>query len=146
MTIKLYQNASPPDYVDKEITLVAEVEGTLRAPTSILNPVVNIERASLSGFNYAHIPEFNRYYYVGGISSELNGLIAVSFIVDVLMSAKDAIRNMYAIIKRQENQYNLYLDDGIFKAYQNTKHKIIQFPYGFTDYSFILALAGNSDS
>lgn len=143
MTIKLYQNASPPDYVNKEIVLIDEIEGTLRAPTSILNPTITFERASLSGFNYAHIPEFNRYYYLGGVSSEVNGLISVSFIVDVLMSAKDAIYNMYAIIKRQENQYNLYLDDGIFKGYQNTKHKIIRLPYGFTDYSYVLALAGN---
>ena len=65
--------------------------------------------------------------------------------VDVLMTFRDEIKNMEAIIKRQENNYNLYLDDGIFKAYQNTKHKLLKFPNGFSDFSYILALAGNGE-
>lgn len=143
MYINLYQNTSPPNYVNKSITEVISLEGTLREPTSIIDPVVIIERDTPMGFNYVHIPIFNRYYFVTGISSESNGLVAVSMHVDVLMTYKAQIRNMYAVIKRQENQYNLYLDDGIFKAYQNTKHKLIKFPNSFTNFSYILALAGN---
>lgn len=143
MYINLYQNTSPPNYVNKSITEVISLEGTLREPTSIIDPVVIIERDTPMGFNYVHIPIFNRYYFVTGISSESNGLVAVSMHVDVLMTYKAQIRNMHAVIKRQENQYNLYLDDGIFKAYQNTKHKLIKFPNSFTNFSYILALAGN---
>lgn len=143
MTITLYNNSSPPNFVNKTIVQVDSMEGTLRSPTSILDPVVTIERSNPVGFNYAYIPEFNRYYYVTGISSETNRLIAIGMHVDVLMTYKTEIANMDAIIKRQENQYNLYLDDGIFKAYQNTKHKLIRFPNGFTEFSYILALAGN---
>lgn len=146
MTIKLYNNTSAPNYVSKTITLVEELSGTLRESTSIVDPVVTIERSSPVGFNYVQIPEFGRYYYVTGVSSEINGLIAISLHCDVLMTYASEIRNMDAIVKRQENEFNLYLDDGIFKAYQNTKHKIIAFPYGFTQYSYILALAGNSGS
>ena len=146
MTIKLYNNTSAPNYVSKSIELVSELTGTLREPTSITSPVITIERASPIGFNYVQIPDLNRYYYVSGISTEAFGLISLSLKCDVLMSFANQIRNMNAIIKRQENQFNLYLDDGIFKAYQNTKHKIVKFPYGFNQYSYILALAGNSDS
>ena len=146
MTIKLYNNTSAPNYVSKTITLVEELSGTLRQPTSIVDPVIIVQRDSPVGFNYAYIYEFGRYYYVTGISSELNGLIAISLHCDVLMTYASEIRNMDAIVKRQENEFNLYLDDGIFKAYQNTKHKIIALPYGFTQYSYILALAGNSGS
>lgn len=145
MYINLYNNTSPPNYVNKSITEVVSLEGTLREPTSIIDPVVIIERDNPMGFNYIHIPIFNRYYFVTGISSESNNLVAVSMHVDVLMTYKAQIRNMYAIIKRQENQYNLYLDDGIFKAYQNTKHKLVKFPNGFSDFSYILALAGNGE-
>lgn len=146
MIIRLYQNTSPPNYVNKSVSLIDEIEGTLRDATSITDPVITISRDSPTGFNYIYIPDFNRYYFVTGISSVHIGLVSVSGHVDVLMSYRSQIATMNAIIKRQENQYNLYLDDGIFKAYQNTKHKIIRFPNGFTDYSYILALAGNGSS
>ena len=143
MTINLYNNTSPPNMVKKTPTLVGTLEGFIRTPTSILDPVITIERSDPTGFNYIGIPAFSRYYYVSGVSSENNNLIAVACHVDVLMSYSNQIMNFDAVIKRNENKFNLYLDDGIFKAYQNTKHKIIKFPYGFTQYSYILALAGN---
>lgn len=143
MTISLYNNASAPNYVDKNITLIETLTGVLRKPGSVTDPVITIERNSPVGFNYAHIPEYERYYFVSGVSMISDKLLSLSLHVDVLMTYKAQIRNMNAIIKRQENKFNLYLDDGIFKAYQNTKHKVIKFPYGFTQYSYILALAGN---
>lgn len=145
MTIILYNNTSPSNYVNKSISIVSTLNGVLRNPTSIIDPVVTIERSSPVGFNYARIEEFGRYYFITGISSEVSNLVSISLHVDVLMTYKEGIKNMNAIIKRQENKFNLYLDDGIFKAYQNTKHKVIQFPYGFTEYSYILALAGNGN-
>lgn len=143
MTIMLYQNASPSNYVNKDIRYAEIIEGVLRTPTSITDPVILIARDSPTGFNYAHIAEFGRYYFLTGVSTVSDKLLSVSFHVDVLMTYKDAIADMQAIVKRQENKFNLYLDDGIFKAYQNTKHKIIKLPYGFTEYSYVLALAGN---
>lgn len=143
MIINLYQNTSPANYVNKAPTQVGSLEGILRSPTSILDPVVVIERSDPTGFNYIGIPAFNRYYYVNGISSENNNLVAISAHVDVLMSYANQIMDFNAVVRRNENKFNLYLDDGIFKAYQNTKHKVIKFPYGFTEYSYILALAGN---
>lgn len=145
MTITLMSNTSPANYVTKNVSTVETLTGTLREPSSITDPVFMIERASPTGFNYIQIPEFSRYYYVTGVSSEHNNLIAIACHVDVLMSYANQIRAFKAIIKRQENQYNLYLDDGIFKAYQNPKHKIMKLPYGFTQYSYILALAGNQE-
>lgn len=143
MTINLYRNTSPPNYLNKNLIPVDSINGTLREPTSILDPTIMLERSAPTGFNYMEIPAFNRYYVVTGVSSIANNLIAVSGHVDVLMTYKSEIRSCEAVIRRQENKFNLYLDDGIFKAYQNTKHKIIRLPYGFTDYSYVLALAGN---
>lgn len=143
MTINLYMNTTPPNVINKLPTNVGIIEGALRSPTSIVDPVIIIERESPTGFNYIQIPDFNRYYYVNGIVSQNNNLIAISCHVDVLMSYANQILDFDAVVRRNENKFNLYLDDGIFKAYQNTKHKIIKFPYGFTQYSYVLALAGN---
>lgn len=147
MTLTLYMNNSPSNFVNKSLAIIDNVSGVLREPTSIIEPTILLERASPTGFNYAYIPEFSRYYYVTGISSEVNGLIVIAMHVDVLMTYKAQIAAADAIVKRQEYRFNLYLDDGIFKVYQPTKHKTIPFPYGFgnnNDYSFVLALAGNS--
>lgn len=120
MYINLYNNTSPANFVNKQITEVMSLEGTMREPTSIIDPVVIIDKDTSMGFNYVHIPIFRRYYFVTGISSQSNGLVGVSMHVDVLMTYKAEIMQMEAIIKRQENLFNMYLDDGIYKAYQNT--------------------------
>ncbi len=141
--ITLYNYTTTPNTVGKGATIVETLSGTFRDTVSIIDPVFTLKRSSPVGFNYVYIEAFNRFYYVNGVSADLHGLITVSCTVDPLETNAAAIQQMDAIIKRQENKFNLYLDDGIFKAYQNTKHKIIKLPYGFTEYSYILALAGN---
>lgn len=145
MIIRLYWNTSPANQVTKTMSLVQEINGALRSPASIIDPVVTIERASPTGFNYVHIPEYNRFYYVENVVTEHTGLITIAMHVDVLHSFSSQIRNCTAIVRRQENVYNLLLDDGFFKAYQNTKHKAIKFPHSLDSFSYILAIAGNSD-
>lgn len=145
MTIRLFWNTDPANKIGKTISKVDELTGYLRYPSSIIDPVITIERSSPTGFNYVQIPEFNRFYYVNNIVADNNGLITLSMHVDVLQSFASQIRQCQAIIRRQENEYNLLLDDGIFKAYQNSKHKIIAFPNEMNGFSYVLAIAGNSD-
>ena len=121
MNVRLYLTTSPANMVQKQLTLVTNETGTLREPTSILDPTFVMERNSPTGFNYVYIEEFGRYYYVTGISSVSNALVAVSCHVDVLMTYNTYIRQLSAVIRRQENEFNLLLDDGIFKAYQNPR-------------------------
>lgn len=144
MIIELLNNMSAPNMINKNCLHVQTLEGYIKDATSILEPTITVELDNPTGFNYFHIPEFQRYYFVTGVSSVTNNLISIAGTVDALFSFRDQILQCTAVIKRQENQYNLYLDDGIFKAYQNPKHKIIKFPYGFNAFSYILALAGNS--
>jgi len=146
MTITLYNNPSAANVVSKSITRVDTLTGNLRSPTSITDPVVQIQRSSPIGFNYFYIAEFSRYYFLKSVTVGTTGLITISGHVDVLMSFADDIRNTKAVIFRQENRYNLYLDDGTFKCYQNPKHKIKTFPNAFNDFSFIFAIAGNAEA
>lgn len=145
MNITLYNNVSAPNVLDKEISQVQTLQGVLHEPSSLIDPTFTIERANPAGFNYFHIEEFGRYYFVTGVSSVGNNLVSVSGHVDVLMTYKAGIRNLTAVIRRQENNFNLLLDDGIFKAYQPTKHKIIRFPNSFNDFCYVLAIAGNGE-
>ena len=142
MTIQLCVSREPANKVGKNIGVVSTLSGTLRESSSIIDPVITNE-ADPTGFNYLYIPDFKRYYYVVNVVVLRNNLIEVHAHVDVLKTYSAEIRGFDAVVQRQENVYNTYLDDGIFKAYQNSKHKIIAFPVSFTDTSIILALGGN---
>ena len=143
--ITLQINSSEKNKLDKEITDIATVSGVLKEDTSIIDPVIKIE-CDLSDYvncNYITIPEFGRKYFVNNIRSVRNGLVEFSCHVDVLSSFADSIRTNKAIIKRQENNWNLYLNDGTFKVYQNPMVLTKAFPSGFTTQEFVLAVAGS---
>lgn len=144
MNIKLQVNNSENNKLDKTITDIVSLDGYLKSETSIIDPVIRIEcsLADVTGCNYMTIPEFNRSYFVNNITSIRNGLVEFSCHVDVLTSFKSQIRNCSAIIKKQENDWNLYLNDGTFKVYQNPMVLTKTFPSGFSTQEFVLAVAG----
>lgn len=142
MTIKLYKNYSDKNVLDKNISQSgSDITGTLREDCSIINPVIAIEGLNDLNVNYAYITEFGRYYYINNIVCK-GELFELQMHVDVLMTYKDEIRSNQAVISRQQNAYNLYLQDGVFKTMANPHIQIKQFPAGFTDYNFIFSVAG----
>lgn len=145
MTITLMNNTSSPNTVSKTTTTVDTITGTLRSPSSIMDPVIQIQRASPVEFNYFYISEFNRYYYLKDVVVGTSGLITISGHVDVLKSFDSQIRASSGIAVRQEFNWNLYLDDGTYKAQQNPNFKIKKWPYEFNDFSYIFTLAGNGN-
>lgn len=146
MQITLYKNLSENNTVGKVLTSpLALGECTLRDAESILSPSLRIATTvSLAAYNYAYIPEFGRYYYIVDITAERTGVWAVSLRVDVLETYKDSIRGLSAIIERQENTYNLYLNDPEWKIYANKQILTREFPAGFTagGGSYYLLMAG----
>lgn len=144
-----YKCNSAANVVDKEINQEFSVEGTLRDGSSVIDPVILIE-ANAPGFhandvNYLYVEEFRRYYYITNIISTNHTLWEIHAHVDVLMSYKDQIIAQTAIVARQESQYNLYLDDGIFMTYQNPKiqTKFFSNPTPFETQEFVLIVAGS---
>ena len=142
MTLKIYTNTSEKNKVDKNITQVGQdISGTLRESCSVVDPVIAIEGLSDMSVNYAYITEFGRYYYINNIVCRGN-LFELHMHVDVLMSYRGGIRSNTAVISRQQNEYNLYLTDGVFKTEAIPHYEIRKFPSGFTGYHFVLAVAG----
>lgn len=145
MTIKLFKNLSDKVVVDKNITQIgSDITGTLREGCSIIDPVIKFEHivgSNLTTCNYAYIQEFGRYYYINNIEC-VGELFEVYMHVDVLKTYADGIRSNDAVIARQENNYNLYLQDGVFKTYSQPHIQVAQFPDGFEDFTFIFSVAG----
>lgn len=146
--IQLMVNSSPPHQLDKALSTVLSVNGTLKEDTSIIDPVIKIQcnLANITRCNYMSIPQFNRYYFITNIKSITNDIVEISAHVDVLNTYKSEIRMNTGIVRRQENSWNLYLNDGTFKTYQNPMVLTKSFPSGFTTKEFVLAVAGGAGS
>lgn len=144
-SIILQRNNSEKNKVDKTLTTIATMTGTLKNETSIIDPVIIFETSlsDLKNCNYCTISEFGRSYFVNNIRSVRNGLVELTCHVDVLSTYKSQIREQFAIVKRQQENWNLYLNDGSFKVYQNPMVLTKQFPAGFTTPSFVMAVAGS---
>lgn len=143
--IELKINNSEQNRLNKDTKTIMTVSGVLKEETSIIDPVIKIECeiSDVTGCNYLSIPVFRRSYFVNDIRSIRNGLVEFSCHVDVLSTYAEQIKNNTGIIKRQENEWNLYLNDGTFKVYQNPNVLTKAFPSGFTTQEFVLAVAGS---
>lgn len=144
-SIILQRNNSEQNRVTKNLTNLLTVSGELKSETSIIDPVIMIEcdLAVVVNCNYMTISTFNRSYFVNNIRSIRSGLVEFSCHVDVLSSFATAIKTNSAIIKKQEKNWNLYLNDGTFKVYQNPNVLTRPFPTGFSTQEFVLAVAGS---
>lgn len=144
MNITLQVNTSDKIRIDKDVTDVITFSGTLKDATSIIDPVILFE-GDLTNYmtcNYMTIPIFNRSYFITNLKAVRRNLFEISGHVDVLSSFAAGIRGNTAIIKRQENNWNLYLNDGSFRTYQNPMVLTKEFPSGFTTQEFVLSVAG----
>lgn len=146
-TIKLQTNTSSNNTMTKMVNDVLTCDGALREGSSVIDPVITIEGdlSTISKTNYMTISEFGRSYFITNIKTIRNNIVEISGHVDVLSSFADEIKKNKGIVKRQENVWNLYIDDGSFKTYQNPLVLTKSFPSGFSSsQSFVLAVAGSS--
>ena len=143
--ISLQRNNSERNRVTKDVENLMTVSGELKTETSIVDPVILIEcdLSAVTGCNYVSIPTFGRSYFVNNIRSIRSGLVEFSCHVDVLSSFAAQIKQNTAIVRKQEKNWNLYLNDGSFKIYQNPNVLTKAFPSGFTTQEFVLAVAGS---
>ena len=148
MTLTIYENKSDEIKIDKNITQLATYEGYLRDESSFTNPVIMIQDQfniyGHSNANYLYLPDYRRYYYITDMIQKRTNIVEIHARVDVLMSFKNEIRECSGIVKKTsyKNAYNLYLDDGTLKVYQNKLLKTAEFPTGFSAEEFILTTAG----
>lgn len=143
-TIEAKINGSEKNRLTKNTSTIGTFTGTLRADSSIVDPIITVEAdlSSLVQCNYLTISTFGRSYFVTDIISVNAQLVEIHGHCDVLSSFASQIRGNSAIIKKQENDWNLYLNDGTFKTYQNPNVLTKEFPSGFSTQEFVLAIAG----
>ena len=146
--IVLQTTTSEKNRMDKTITDIATYSGTLRADTSIVDPVflVECDLANVVQANYLTVQAFGRSYFINNIRSMRAGLVEFTCHCDVLSSFKTQIRQNHAIMHRSERNWNLYLNDGSLKMTQRpekivTEHFSNELAF-VNHFSYVLVLAG----
>ena len=144
MTIDIQYTSSEYNRVDKQVLTLTRLEGALRNNVDTINPEIVIEGniQDVSGANYLTIYPFKRHYFIRSIESLKNGVYMIKAHVDVLNTYATAIKGNTAIIHRQANKYNLYLDDGVMKIYQNPIIETYTFPNGFSNLMYVMPVVG----
>ena len=160
MTIDFYWNNSSEEHVYKDITPITAVvdgstqsishyEGTLRDESSIIDPIFRIETIdgddtfAWKRVNYFYVEQWDRYYYITDIICVRKHLYEFHGHVDVLMSFKEQLEDCPCIVANQESDWNMYLDDGSCRVYQNPHFEIRKFSNYFGNHQIILAVAGD---
>lgn len=147
MEIKLYRNGSVPNKINKTLTLLEIVTGTMRNEMEVTSPVILMPWADsiVSGTcNYARIEETGRYYYLRGCQIVRNEMIEIRLKSDPLMSFKQDIRNIKGIVKETEVACaDSYINSRSYVARVKEKTDIINFSNGLLENGeFILITAG----
>lgn len=101
-----------------------EYEVTLKMATSIMNPVIRLDFADQEDpdvhiFNYAYIPDFNRYYFVEDVKVMRGMIWEYSLRVDILGSFRSTIAVSYLYLLRCSRDYDGDLVDSYYPVRAN---------------------------
>lgn len=111
MTVTLMNNTADPDEINKNPATVGNADGTVIKGTSSVDTPTLIIDTDILGFNYMHIPDWNRYYNVDSRIVTTGGRVIVQASSDPVYSFKDSILNLNVYVARSETDYNLALPD-----------------------------------
>lgn len=162
MSLNLYKFTGDRKQVLKDsnhgAALIETINGSWRADTDILKPVITIEPTETSTIakickecNYAYLADFGRYYYIEDIVALPGSVLELHLSIDVLMSwATEILALNEGIVARngEARNSNLYLDDAEIHIYNNPNIQTYKFTPAagsltFGQQSFVLAVAGS---
>lgn len=147
MDVLFYYNTSDDRVIKKNLTPSGGylAQGVPRDIVSVMKPIIRFESDAIMRFNYAYIPELQRYYSIVDRTAYRDGVWDISFEVDVLMSFKRDILNLNVIVDKQSMLSNgdEYIDDGSLVTENVMFQSVYNFPNGFNDTGeYILITAG----
>lgn len=144
-SIKFQINKSDARKINKSLTDVLTLTGTLKADCSIYDPVLVITdpTAKIVTCNYMTIETFGRSYFIHDIrSTKATDAFEVTGHVDVLKSFATEILAANAMIDTSESGGRAYMDDPNMRLLATPNILIKKFPSGFTSQELVLLVSG----
>lgn len=149
-SINLYICSDENNKITKNnLSGLKQYTGVFRDEVNVMTPVFQIETTdNLSGYNYAYIDDFSRYYYIKEIKAVRNGLWELSLAVDVLMTYKTELADVKIIAARSEVNFNQMLTDSERATYQDKRTQTYNFPRSLdaNGNKYYLVLTGGTDT
>lgn len=145
MEVQFFYNMSDSRVINKNIAAGETFQGQARDEVDVMNPVIRFDKSDVLRYNYAYIPQFQRYYDITDRTAFREGLWDVSFAVDVLMSFRGDISQLAVVVDKQSMLENgdEYIDDSSLVAENVMFQTVYNFQNGFNDTGeFILITAG----
>lgn len=144
MEISLYVNHSENNKIHKNLTSGETLSGTLRSESNVISPGIIIHYANPTGFNYAYIPDFKRYYFITEMTAVRTDIWNLKLASDPLMSFADAIMQCPVILNETtETGKSSYLPGRNWVNNCKNKTDILTFSGGLnSDGEYILITAG----
>lgn len=151
MEIRLYNTDSPSNKINKSLTFKSrQIVNLKNRPKDFNNLDIDYTGGIAFDFNYAHLLEYNLYYFAKMLPSNIgNSHHILHLELDPLMTYKSQILSLNVITKRNTNNYNVYLNDEKQKITEQTKQFYHTFKGGDISYfkphkSILLTLVGSS--
>lgn len=145
MQVQFFYNTSDSRVINKNLIDGEIFEGQARDEVDVMAPTIRFDNSGVLRYNYAYIPELQRYYSLDSRTAFREGLWDVSFSVDVLMSFRGDINQLPVVVDKQsmEANGNEYIDDSSLVAENVMFQTVYNFPNGFNDKGeYILITAG----
>lgn len=125
MEVILGNTTSLPNKVNKVFNAVKTMNGAVNGEFDERNPVIDFN-GGLNNINYAEINGL--YYFIIGVSYPANGIMRVSFDLDLLMSYKSYITELEGVVERSSEspwEYQFEDDDIVISKVQERENIFI---------------------
>lgn len=111
MKVYLYYNVSENNKLEKRIDELETVEFVFKSNDSVTNPTIRLKNTdNVQIANYMWIDDYKRYYFITDKKPLTGGMWELTGHVDVLMTWRVNIRQLYGIVKESANLGNDYIN------------------------------------
>lgn len=98
MEVEFYHTADNANTINKTLQPIKTINIIFRQAVNEATPFIIMNKDKLTGSNYVHIPNFNRYYFISSVSNYTANLVRINLVTDLLMTYKDDILNSTVLI------------------------------------------------
>lgn len=98
MQVEFYHTADNVNTINKTLQPITTIDIIFRQAVNEASPFIIMNIDNLTGSNYVHIPNFNRYYFISSVNNYTANLVRINLVTDLLMTYKDEILNSTVLI------------------------------------------------
>lgn len=105
MNIDFYKTSDPENKINKTLTDKNTVTGNFKDVANVLSPVIRVA-SNIFAYNYCHIQDLERYYFIDDITVVRTGLFEVKLKIDVLKTYSNSLDSCNVLTsKSNKNKY-----------------------------------------